>query len=112
MRMRSRVRIADLLGLAARMGHGAIDGGPDLLGVFPQIAGGETGLARLPAVLAAIPLFVGPRNVDRAGDGIDRDHVAIAQQRNRSAQRSLGTDMADAKAARRTREAAVRDERD
>src|SRR6187551_2011556 len=111
MRVRSRVRIADFLGLAARMGHGAVDGGPDLLGVFPQISGGEIGLARLPAVLPPRQLLIGERDVDRAVDGIDGDHVAVAQQRDRSAKRRLGADMADAKATRRAGEAPIGDER-
>src|SRR3954451_13111169 len=78
-RMRSRVRIADLLGFAARMGDGAVHGRSNLLGVFPQITGGEIGLARLPALLAVGKLGVGQRDIDRAVDGVDGDHVAVLE---------------------------------
>src|SRR3954471_2060359 len=78
-RMRSGVRIADLLGFAARMGDRAVHRGTDLLGVFPEIAGGEIGLARLPALLAFGELGVRQRDIDRAVHGVDRDHVAVLE---------------------------------
>src|SRR5947208_2105455 len=78
MRMRSGVRITLCLGGAARMRHRAIDGGPDLLGVFPKITGAELGGPRLPVLPALREFLTGERNVDRAVDGIDRDHVAVA----------------------------------
>src|SRR5579875_1952292 len=47
------VRIALLLGGPARMGHSAVHGGADLLGVLPQIAGrGRRIVTRLPGSLA------------------------------------------------------------
>src|SRR3978361_1354361 len=48
----SAIRITLFLSRPTGMGHGAIDGGADLLGVFPQITGREVGLARLPILLA------------------------------------------------------------
>src|SRR4051812_45271903 len=110
--MRSRVRIALLLGGSARMGHGAIDGGPDLLGVFPKIAGAVLRLARLPALAPFGELRRGEIDINRAVDGVDRDDVAIPQQRNRSAHGRFRPDMADAEATRRAREAPVGDQRD
>src|SRR6478609_9161300 len=47
-----------------------------------------------------------------AVDRVDFDDVAIAQQRDRTADRSFGTDMADAETARRAGEAPVGDQRD
>src|SRR3974390_638687 len=44
----SAIRITTLLTRPAGMSHRAVDGGSDLLGVFPQIAGAEFRLARLP----------------------------------------------------------------
>src|SRR4051812_39979751 len=90
----------------------AVDGGPDLLGVFPDVAGAEFGRPRLPAFLALRQLGIRERNVDRAVDRVDRDHVAVAQKRDRAADRRLWPDMANAEAARRAREAPVRDQRD
>ena len=48
----------------------------------------------------------------RALVGVDRDDVAVAQKRDRAADRRLRPDMADAEAARRAGEAPVGDQRD
>src|SRR5207253_5570907 len=46
--VRSHVRIARLLGRSARMGDGAVERRPHLLGVLPQITRGELSLPRFP----------------------------------------------------------------
>src|SRR5262249_22947921 len=111
MKMRSGVRIADLLGLAARMRDRAVDGGTDLLGVFPEIAGGEIGLARLPRLLALGKLGIGKLHVDRTVHSIDGDDVPVLEQRDRSAERRLRTKVTDAEAAACARETSVGDQR-
>jgi hypothetical protein len=50
-------------------------------------------------------------DIERAGGGVDDDHVAVAQQADRAADRRLRPDMADAEAARGAGEAAVGDQR-
>src|SRR5258708_6644630 len=110
--IRSRVRIALCLGGSARMGDRAIDGGPDLLGVFPKITGAILRRARLPVLASFGQLRLGESDIDGAVNGVDRDDVAIVEQRDRSTDRSLRPDMADAKAARCAREAAIGDQRD
>src|SRR5450631_4133651 len=69
----SNIRIALFLGSAARMRDRAFDGGPHLLGVFPQVTGTGVALARLPILLACGQLRVGELDVERAGNGIDLD---------------------------------------
>src|SRR5207237_988876 len=90
--MRSHVRIALRLGGAARMGHRAAHGGADLLGVFPDVAGGVFARARLPRALALRELVVGELDVERALGSVDLDNVAVAQQRDRPADRGLRPD--------------------
>src|SRR6185437_9199153 len=109
---RLEVRIARLLGRSARMRDRAVDGGPDLLGVFPDIAGAVFGRARLPVLLAPRKFLGRDVDLDRAGLGVHRDHVAIAQQPDRPSDRRLRPHMADAEAARRAGETAVGDQGD
>src|SRR3546814_2596755 len=99
------------LRLAAGMGHLAVLGIADGLGVFPQRSRLVFGLAWLPLLLARRHLP--GRNIDAedALDRIDGDDVAILDQTDRAADRRLGPDMADAEAARGTGEAAVGDQR-
>src|SRR6185437_15160887 len=108
----STVRIALFLSRAAGMRHRAIDGGADLLGVFPQIAGSEFALARRPRILAFRKLIGGKLHVERALHRIDLDDVAVADQPDRPADRGFRSDMADAEAARCAGETPVGDERD
>src|SRR6185369_7636610 len=89
-----------LLRFGAGMRGGAGERRADGLGVAPQRARGVHGLARLPFPLARGELGLGKLHADRAFDGIDRDDVAVLQQRDRAAQRGFGADMADAEAAR------------
>src|SRR5262249_31313797 len=109
---RLHVRITRLLGRSARMGDGAVDCRPDLLGVLPQITGGELPLARFPILAPPLQLLCGELHIQRAFFRIDLDDVAVAQQPDRAAYGGLGSDVADAKPARRAREAPVGDERD
>src|SRR4051812_42586858 len=98
--MWSDIRIGpDLLG-ATRMRHRTAAGGADLLGVFPQISRGEIRLARLPAGGALVELGLAELDLERALLGVDRDHVAVAQQPDRTAHRRFRPDMTNAEAAR------------
>src|ERR1700733_791800 len=106
------IRITRLLGTAARMGHRAIARRPDLLGVFPQIAGPIFLGARLPGFGASGKLGVAQLDVQRALFGIELDDVAVANEPDRATHGGFGADMADAKTARRAGEAAVGDQRD
>src|SRR5258705_9037368 len=70
------------------------------------------GLARLPFGSALSQLRIGQLYVKCPDVGVDLDDVAVAQQRDRAADRRFRPDMADAEAARRAGEAAVGDQRD
>src|SRR5262245_61296129 len=108
--MVSTVRIARFLGRTAGMGHGAVDGGTNLLCVLPQVTGSELALARLPLRLALGQLVRREPHVERALDRIDLDDVALADQPDWPANGCLRADMPDAEAARGTGEAAVGDQ--
>src|SRR5260221_13426403 len=99
------------LGAGTGMGDGALLGVADGLRVFPQRARLIAVAARLPAAFTLRQLGIAQRHVDRAGDGVDRDLVAVAQEGDRSADRRLRPDMTDAEAVRRAGEAAVGDQR-
>src|SRR5580693_5587366 len=79
MRAALGIRIARLLGTAARMGHGAIARRPDLLGVFPQIARRIFLGARLPGFGASRKLGVAQLDVEGTLLGIELDDVAVAE---------------------------------
>src|SRR5689334_15393919 len=100
------------LHLCAGMRHRALLGIADRLRVFPERARLVFVLPRLPALAPLGELGLAELDLDRALLGVDRDHVAVAQQGDRPAHRRLRADMADAEAARRAREAAIGDERD
>src|SRR5215471_11449020 len=106
------VRIAHRLGRSTRMGQRAVTRRSDLLGVFPQITGSELGGARFPFFRAAIHFGLAELDVERAAFRIERDDIAVAEERDRPADRRLGTDMADAEAARGAGKAAVGNQRD
>src|SRR5262245_24142649 len=92
------------------MSDGAITRRPHLLGVFPKIPRPKSQLASLP--------ILGPRLkfTRRQSDGedsvlsVESDHVAVAQERDWSANSSLRSDMTDTEAARCTGEAAIGDQ--
>src|SRR6185312_1176556 len=106
------VRIALRLRRRAGMRHRPVTRLTDLLGVFPQRAGTEMCLARLPLGLALGELLGADVAVDRALVGVDGDDVAVAQKPDRTADRRFRADMADAEPARRAGETAIGDERD
>src|SRR5690349_2676498 len=108
----STVRIALFLTCPAGMRHRAIDGWPHLMGVFPQIAGSEFRLARLPLALALGKFVGGKLDVERTLDRIDLDDVTVAEQPDRAADGGLGADVADAKSPRRAGKTSIRYERD
>src|SRR4051794_38963540 len=105
------IRIGRLLGGAARMGDRAMQRVPHLLGVFPDVTGSNVALARLPGLAALRKLGFGNLHIQGAFDGVDLDDVAVANQRDRAADRGLRTDMADAEAPGRAGEPAVGDQR-
>src|SRR5260370_19986338 len=70
------------------------------------------GLARLPFGFAFGQLRVGQLYVKCPGVSVDFDDIAVAQQRDRPADRCFGPDMADAEAAGGTGEPAVGNQRD
>src|SRR5580704_2020387 len=107
---RSDIRIDRLLGTRARMGHGAVTRGADLLGVFPKIAGAELLWPRLPLLGTRGKFAVRQLDVERALHGIDLDDIAVADERDRSADRCLRSNVTDAESARRAGEASVGDE--
>src|SRR5256885_1987253 len=94
------VRIARFLGRPAGMGHGAVARGPDLLGVFPQISGGEFGAARPPGFCPRIELGFRQLDVEDTFVGIEHDDIAVEQQPDRTADHGLWSDMAAAESAR------------
>src|SRR5262245_60922483 len=106
------IRITRLLGRPAGMRHRAVLRGADLLGVLPQIAGAELAGARLPFALAFGELGCGELHVEAASLGVNFDDVAVAHERDRSADRGFRPDVTDAETARRTGETAIGDERD
>src|SRR4051794_16096394 len=83
------VRIARLLGSPARMGDGAMQRIADLLGVFPDVTGLDIVLVRLPSLAALVELGRRHLHIDGAGLSVDLDDVAVADQRDRTADRSL-----------------------
>src|SRR4029079_4659898 len=100
----SNVRITLFLARAAGMGDRAVDGGPHLLRVFPQITRAVFAFARLPLALALGKLVGGQLHVERSLHGIDLDDVAVTDQPDRAADRRLRSDMADAEPPRRAGE--------
>src|SRR5262245_13035507 len=108
----SDVRIALFLNRPARVGDGAAARRSDLLGVFPQITGGELFGARLPVARPLFELAFGQLDVERARDRVDLDDVAVTQQADGSTDRRFRPDMADAKTAGGARETSVGDQGD
>src|SRR5262249_23878444 len=106
------VRIARSLGRRAGMGHRAIARRSHLLGVLPQISGGEYGRSRLPCLGPRLELGLAELDLERALHRVHGDDVAVAHERDRPADGGFRTHMADAKTAGRSGEAPVGDERD
>src|SRR6516165_11439676 len=108
--MRLNVRIARRLGVRARVRDGAKTRRPDLLGVFPNIAGGELGRRRLPTRLACLELGMRELDLERAALGVEPNDIAVLDERDWSTDRGFGTHMADAETPGRAREAPVGDQ--
>lgn len=91
------------MGFGARAGVGdsALLGIADGLRVAPQRPRLVVVAARSPGAMPLGEFGFAERDIDRAGDGVDRDPVAIAQERDRSADRCFRPDMADAETVRR-----------
>src|SRR5262245_52624550 len=98
----SNIRIAVSFHSRARMGHGSSPGRPYLVRVLPQIAALKRVWPRLPHLCTRFQLGLAKFNIQRAFFGIEDDHVAIAQKRDRAADSGLRSDMANAKSTRRT----------
>src|SRR5690606_29572077 len=96
----------------ARVGQGTLAGRADVLRIAPQRAGVVVVPARLPDLAALGQRGLVDFEVDGARFGVDRDHVAVHDQRDRPAFGRLGPDVSDAEAARRAGEAPVGDQRD
>src|SRR6516225_2708705 len=83
----------------------------DALGVLPQRSAPIAIVTRLPGGFASRQFFVTQFHRKRAGDRVHADDVAVAQEPDGAAERRLGADMADAKAARAAGETPIRDQR-
>src|SRR4029079_7159637 len=110
LRRTSDVRIARLLCSGARMRDGTEAGRANLLRVLEQVAGGELRLGALPCFGALRQLGLADLNLEGAGDRVDRNDVAVAYVRDRSADGSFGPHMADAESARGAGETSVGDQ--
>src|SRR5882724_1240606 len=77
------IRIGRLLGGPARVGDGAVQRIPHLLGVFPDVTGRDVAFVRFPGLAALRKLGVGDLHIQGAFDGVDLDDVAVADERDR-----------------------------
>src|SRR5438445_663190 len=80
-RICSNIRVNVRYGTRPRMGDLALLGVADGLRVFPQRPRLIAVPARGPGAAALGQFGIAQRDVDRAGAGVDRDLVAVAQQR-------------------------------
>src|SRR5207302_9512986 len=80
--------------------------------VFREDAAGVARRGRAPGGAASGELVRRDIQIDRMPLRIDDDRVAVTRERDRSADRGLGRDVADDMAMRRAAEAAVGDQRD
>src|SRR5260370_32468328 len=76
----SIIRIARPLGRPARVSHAPVEGRPDLLGVFPQIARRELHVARFPSSLPPREFLVRKPAVVRAGFRAELTEGSLARQ--------------------------------
>src|SRR4029077_18983090 len=89
------------------MGDCTLLGITDGLRIAPQATRLMIVAARLPQPPALGELGIAQRQIDRALLRIDRDHVAVADQADRSADRRLRSDVADAEAMCSARKPAI-----
>src|SRR4029077_18615943 len=106
------VRIARRLGRSTRMGHRAVTPRSNLLVVFPQVTRSEFGGTRLPFLRTPIQLSLAELDVERTALRIECDDVAVANERDPTADRRLLADMADAETAGGAGKAAIGNQRD
>src|SRR5215469_15162715 len=107
----SDIRVGVGFGAGAGMGDSTLLGVADGLRIFPQRARLVGVFARRPGAAPLGELGLAQSDVDRAGDGVDRDRVAVPEQRDRSAERRFRPDMADAESVRRARKPAIGNQR-
>src|SRR3990172_8082423 len=105
------ISIARYFHACAGMGHGTGPRRPNLVRILPQIPALERDRPRLPRLRTLFQLSLVKLDIERALLGVEHDHVPVADERDGAADGSLRPDMADAKAARGAREAAIGDER-
>src|SRR6516162_1481366 len=86
----------------AGMGDGACPRRSNLVRIFPQRSALKRSRLRTPLFRAAVELGLGQFDVESPLLGIEHDHVAVADKPDRTADGSLGPNMAYAKAARCT----------
>src|SRR6187399_1636588 len=110
--IRLDVRITLFLVRTARMGDGPVHRRPNLLGIFPQRTRRVVSLSRHPFGFTFSEFGVAQFYVKDSGLGIDLDNVTILRQGDRTADRRLWPDMADAEPAGGAGEPAVGDQGD
>src|SRR5260370_10222329 len=99
-------------GAGAGVSDGALLGVADGLGAFPRGPRWIVGARRWPRLAALRQLGIAERDIDGAGNRVDRDRIALLQQSDRPADRRLRPDMADAEPVRRAREPPISNQRD
>src|SRR3989337_2302151 len=98
------ISIARYFHACTGVGHGTGPRRPNLVRIFPQIPALERSRPRLPRLRTLFQLSLVKLDIERALLGVEHDRDGAADCR-------LRPDMADAKAARGAREAAIGDER-
>src|SRR5215467_11271074 len=99
------IGIAGHFHLGAGMGDGTSARRPNLVLVFPQGAAPKRRRLWLPLLCPAVELVLAQLDVERSLLGIEDDHVAVAEEPDRTADGGLGPNMSDAKSARGAGEA-------
>src|SRR5262245_55161451 len=105
------VRIARHFRRRTGVRHSSIARRADALRIFPEGSAAVAIVARLPCGPALCQFSLAHLHVERAGDGIDLDDVAVLQQTDGAAECRLRADMADAETARSARKPSVGDQR-
>src|SRR5262252_8272552 len=106
------IRVGADFGARAGVRDGPVLGITDGLRIAPEAPGLMVVAARRPGAAAFGQLGLAQRHVEGAGHGVDRDHVAVVDEPDRTAGRRLRPDMANAEAVRRTGKPSVGQQRD